>query len=325
MWPGQQPPGGGDPEQNPYHQPGYHQPNPYQRQPGYGTVPPHQQPTPPYGAPQPPPAPPSRGGRTPLVIALATAVVVAAVVTGVMVLRESDDRPGSGEPLAAPSAPPTGAAPAPGAQPRSADDARPTVPGWKVVTNPRHGTRFDVPPDWEVERSGMSTGFEDERKGDGSPLITMSAPARLKSAWCVADTDQDGRAEEHGLATVGTKGGKGAKSTGQAAAQEAGNWVFAAYAQSEPGRVKAAPATPYTTASGLTGSVATATATGTRKANRCATDGKATAFTFKDPTGEFRTWVLFANAGIADELPDPTVRKILSTVRLTGGQGTSSP
>ncbi|MFI1017714.1 hypothetical protein [Streptomyces sp. NPDC020965] len=345
MWPGQQQPGGENPQQqNPYQQPGYHQPNPYQ-QPGYQQPDPYQQPgqqpgqqqpgyqqptAPQYvvhGQPPGPPQPPGGGDdkrRTVIVaVVAATAVVATAVITGVVVLKDDDkgtsDEGAKSTVSGTPSAPPSsgGAAPAPSGNPRAADEARPTIAGWKVVTNPRHGTRFDVPADWEVAASGVNTGFEDKKKGDGTPVNTMSAPAHFKSAWCTVDSNKDGRDEKHGLASAGTKGAKGAKDTGTAAFNEAGSWAWAAYAQTEPkGTVKVAKATPYTTKSGLVGSVSTATATGVRKTTKCDTDGKAIAFTFKDAKGDFRTWALYANKGVPDEVPETTVRRILSTVRL---------
>ncbi|MFI1393955.1 hypothetical protein [Streptomyces sp. NPDC020681] len=332
MWPGQQPPGGeqNPQDQNPYQQPGYQQPNPYQ-QPGYQQPnpyqqPDYQQPTAPYGIPgQPPggPQPPQDDKKKTTIVAIvaATAVVAAAVVTGVIVLKDDDKKTtaddgkvsASKTPSQTPSQPPA----SPTENPRGGEDAKPTIAGWKVVTNPKHGTQFDVPPGWEVSGSGVSTFFEDEKKGDGSPVVVMSAPAHYKSKWCTFDTDKDGDLEEWGMSTVGTKGGKGAKDASTAAYNEAGNWVWAGYAQTEPkGTVKVNKATPYTTKSGLAGSIATATAIGVKKDNKCETDGKAIAFSFKDAAGEFKSWVLYSNKGVPDEVPDATIQQILSTVRL---------
>lgn len=165
--------------------------------------------------------------------------------------------------------------------------------------------------------SGLATGFEDEKAGDGSPVVTMSAPGRYKSEWCTYDDDKDGTADKWSLATAGTKGGQGAKDTAEAAYNEAGSWAWAAYAQTEPkGTVKVAKAVPYTTKSGLKGHVATATALGTKHENKCDTDGKAIAFSFKNAKGDFVSWVMYANTGIKDEVPEETIRKILATVRL---------
>ncbi|MEE1790523.1 hypothetical protein PUR28_07005 [Streptomyces sp. BE308] len=351
MWPGQQPPGGEqnpqDQNQNPYQQPGYQQPNPYQQpgyqqqgapgqqpgypqgqpgqQPGYPQPNPYQQPTmPQHAVPGPPggPQPDSKKKTTLVAIVAATAVVAAAVVTGVVVMNKNGDK-GDGPTVAddkkssSPTAKPSDSATAP-ENPRGADgDPKPVIPGWKVVTNPKWGTQFDVPGDWEVAGSGVFAGFEDAKKPEGPPVVGFSAPAYYKSKWCIDDSDKDGTKEDTGLAGVGTKGAQGAKSTDEAATNEAGNWVWAAYAQTEPkGTVKVGKAKPFTTKSGLTGSVVTATASGVSKKEKCDTDGKSIAFSFKNAKTEYSTWVLYANAAVKDELPDTTIQQILSTVRL---------
>ncbi|MFF3457758.1 hypothetical protein ACFYXH_26235 [Streptomyces sp. NPDC002730] len=330
MWPGQQPPGGeqNPQDQNPYQQPGYQQPNPYQ-QAGYQQPNPYQQPTAPqYAVPGQPsggPQPPQDNKKTTTIVAIvaATAVVAAAVITGVLVLNDEDEgttdesgkeagaskTPGSQKPSQAPASPTE--------NPRGGEDAKPTIAGWKVVTNPKHGTQFDVPAGWEVAGSGVGVGFEDEKKGDGSPVAFMTAPAHYKSKWCTFDSDKDGKVEDWGLSTAGTKGASGAKDAATAAYNEAGTWAWAGYAQTEPkGTVKIAKPKAYTTKSGLTGSVATATALGVKKSNKCDTDGKAIAFSFKDAAGDYKTWILYANTGISDEVSDATIQQILSTVRL---------
>ncbi|WP_329035277.1 hypothetical protein OHT61_04640 [Streptomyces sp. NBC_00178] len=342
MWPGQQPPGGEqnpqDQNQNPYQQPGYHQPNPYQQpgyqqqnQQGYQQPNPYQQPTvPQYAVPGQPGGPRPDDKRKTAIVAVvaATAVVVAAVVTGVVVMNKKDDEGGptaDGKSSASPSAKPSDTASSPAANPRGGEEAAPTVPGWKVVTNPKWGTRFDVPGDWEVAGTGVFSGFEDEKNPTGPPAVGFSAPAHYKSKWCVDDADKDGTKEDTGLAGVGTKGGQGAKSTDEAAKNEAANWVWAAYAQGDPkNKVKIGEPKPYTTKSGLSGSVATATATGLANKDKCDTDGKSIAFTFKNAKDEFASWILYANAGVDDELPDATIQKILSTVRLTEDAGSGA-
>ncbi|MDN3296537.1 hypothetical protein QWM81_21290 [Streptomyces ficellus] len=298
--------------------PGYEQPNPYQQP----TVPQYAVPGQPPGPPMPPRKDDDKKKTTIVAIVAATAVVVAAGVTGFLVLKDDDKKATTGgDPKPSQSASqPTGAPPSPVDNPRDGSDtAKPTIPGWKVVYNPKHGTQFDVPAEWEVLGAGTGVGFEDEKKGDGSPLVTMSAPAEFMSKWCTSDSNKDGRQEDSGLAMVGTKGGQGAKNTAEAAYNEAGTWVWAGYAQTEPkGTVKITKAVPYTTKSGLTGHVATATALNTKKEGKCDTDGKSIAFSFKNDKGDFASWVLYANTGVTDELPDATIQQILGTVRLAG-------
>ncbi|WP_327276520.1 hypothetical protein OG609_35245 [Streptomyces sp. NBC_01224] len=348
MWPGQQPPGGEqnpqDQNQNPYQQPGYQQPNPYQQpgyqqqgqpgqqpgyqqqgqQPGYPQPNPYQQPTvSQYAVPGPSGGPQPDGSKTKttaIAIVAATAVVVAAVVTGVVVMNKdgnkgkdvADDKNSSAP------AKPSGSASSPEENTRGTDgDAKPLIAGWKVVTNPKWGTQFDVPGDWEVGSPGHASFFKDEKKGDGSPLIGFSAPSFYQKKWCVKEPDKNGIAEDISLASAGTRGAQGATDAAKNAHSEAGTWAWAAYAQHMPqSTIKFTPAKQYTTKSGLTGQVVTATAPNVTKRKKCDSDGKTIAFTFKNKKGDFASWVLYGADSVKDELPDTTIQQILSTVRL---------
>jgi hypothetical protein len=330
MWPGQQPPGGeqNPQHQNPYQQPGYQQPNPYQ-QPGYQQPNPYQQPgAQQWGTPSPmgAPKPPSGGGggnRTKYVaIGAATAVVVAAGVTGFLVLGNNgkdDNAGGSTKPSPSASKSTTPSAPA-SENPRGTETEKPTVAGWKVVVNPKWGTAFDVPPDWDVKSPGLLIGFEDDSaKAGGKPLITMSAPAFLKEKWCTSDDDKDGRPDDKALAAAGTKGANGAKTTDEVAVNQVAWWVYGGYTQPDKKSVtydKKAKA--YTTASGIKGSIAWARSKNTPQKGKCASDGKAVTFGFKNSAGDFVAWSLYGATGVKDEIPDATIAKILSTVRLHG-------
>ncbi|MFE9452975.1 hypothetical protein [Streptomyces sp. NPDC006739] len=332
MWPGQQPPGGEqNPQNNPYQQPGYQQPNPYQ-QPGYQQ---YQQPAPygqqpqwgppaPAGAPEPPKG---GGGRTKVVaIVAALAVVVAAGVTGYLVLGGGkDDKAAGGKNGKATGSPSAGADSAgPGSSPstdnpRGDETEKPTVAGWKTVVNPRWGTAFDVPADWEIDSPGTQVAFVDE-KGDGTkPLVTMSAPAEYKSKWCTSDDDKDGHSEDTALAVVGTKGASGAKSAGDAAVREVPWWVYGGYTQPDKKSITYdKKATAYTTKAGVVGAYAWAQSTHTPKKGKCVSDGKAITFGFKNSADDFVTWNLYGAKGVNGEVDKATVMKILSTVRLHG-------
>ncbi|MFI6085502.1 hypothetical protein ACIBBB_31840 [Streptomyces sp. NPDC051217] len=349
MWPGQQPPGGEpnpqDPNPNPYQQPGYQQPNPYQQpgyqqpgyqqQPGYPQQPgaqqpnPYQQPTvPQYAVPGqtggpdgPGPSQDKKRTKTVAIIA-ASAVVVAAAATGFFVTQGDDESANVAEdPKASESKEPKTKPSAPDNPRDGSSVGKPTIAGWKVVTNPNHGTQFDVPADWVVEKPDTFSGFEDVEKGDGSPAITFSAPAFLKSNWCEQDSDQDGEMEDVSLGGTGTKGGKGAKDTATAASNESGSWVWAAYAQEatkdqQQEAIKVEKSKPYTTAAGLKGHYSTAASTGLPKKEKCDSDGKSIAFTFTNAKGDYTTWVVYGAKGVDDEIPDATLMKIMSTVRL---------
>ncbi|MGW2049727.1 hypothetical protein ACWCPF_31775 [Streptomyces sp. NPDC001858] len=345
MWPGQQPPGGEQNPQaqnNPYQQPGYQQPNPYQ-QPGY-----QQQPNPyaqqpqwgaqsPPGAPTPPPVGPGGSGagggagggggnRTKLVaIVAASAVVVAAAVTGFLVLGGDDDDPadvakGSASPTASASASASGSS-GTDDNPRSSETEKATVAGWKVVVNPKWGIAFDVPADWEVQKPGLSQGFEweDKTKTDGYDRILMGGTAEFKSKWCSTDADKDGKTDDTPLAMVGSKGAEGAKTTDEIAVNGPAWWVFGGY--TEPDRKSITfdkKATAFTTASGIVGSYAWAQSTNTPQKGKCDSDGKAITFGFKNSNGDYVSWNLYAAKGVKEELPKATIMQILSTVRLNG-------
>ncbi|MFI8950469.1 hypothetical protein ACIGO6_28580 [Streptomyces sp. NPDC053750] len=338
MWPGQQPPGGEqNPQNNPYQQPGYQQPNPYQ-QPGYQQPNAYGQQQ--WGAPQPagaPQASPGGGGggnRTKLVaIVAALAVVVAAGVTGFLVLGgDKDDQADDGKdkkPSASASAdksesPPTDPSPTGSDDnPRGDGELQATIAGWKVVANPRFGTMFDVPAEWEIDSTDTSVGFEWEEDGK-TDRTTVTAPAYLKSEWCTADENKDGRKESTALATAGTRGEDGAKDATMAAETRVPWWIYGGYTQPDKKSVKYGKPKAYTTASGIEGSVITAYSQGTPQKGKCESEGKAITFAFKNGAGNFVTWNLYGAKGVADEIPEATVQKILSTVRLTEEPPTDS-
>ncbi|POX47643.1 hypothetical protein C3489_29195 [Streptomyces sp. Ru71] len=352
MWPGQQQPPGGEPNPNaqnnpyqqpsqpgyqqpnpnPYQQPGYQQPNPYGQQSQWGA------PTP-AGVPQPATPPPgnlgggSGGGdknRTKLVaIVSAGAVVLTAAVTGFVVFGGDDEKTtagGSDKPTTPPS---VSASPTPttqptgsgaGDNPRSGEAEKATIPGWKVVINPKYGTAFDVPANWVVKDPGLFIGFEDEQKGDGSAYIGMSAPAFYNEKWCTSVSN--GRTSDKELAAAGTKGENGAKDTASVARGDSATWAFGGYTdQNEKTSRKyltiGNPA-PFTTKSGLKGDVATSFTTGVPKKAKCDTDGKATTFAFKNSVGNFVAFTFYGVKGVKEEVPDATIQQILSTVRLHG-------
>ncbi|MFJ3710076.1 hypothetical protein [Streptomyces sp. NPDC090053] len=332
MWPGQQPPGGEqnpqDQNPNPYQQPGYQQPNPYQQpQPGapqgYQQPNPYQQPTvPQYAVGSPPgaPRPPGNDKKKTTVVAIvaATAVVAAAVVTGVVVLKDDGDKSDTaqaGKTSPSASTGDQGKDSSPTANPRAGGEVKPLIAGWKVVVNPKWGTAFDVPPDWEVATSGTFSGFEDAK---GKTLIGHSAPAFYKSKWCTDDADKNGYTEDTGLGGAGTKGADGAKDTQQVAENQVPWWVYGAYTQPNKKLVKTSKSKPYTTKSGITGSLARAWATGVPKKSKCTTDGQAITFGFKNSADDFVAFSLYNSTGVPGALPQATIDKILSTVRLAG-------
>lgn len=262
-------------------------------------------------------------------VAAAAAVVLAVGVTGSLVLGGSkdDNANGGGTHRKAPaSAPPSATASAPTSKnPRGSATGRPTVPGWKVVVNPDLGTAFDVPPDWDVKPPETMIGFDDSKldyddpKNWGKVVVAMGAPAIDQENWCLSDSDKDGLVDRTWLAAAGTKGAKGARSTGDAALSQVAQWVYGGYTQPDRKSIVAdRTAKPYTTRSGVKGDTAWARSRNTPARGRCASDGKAVTFAFRNSAGDLVAWNLFGATGVRGELPDSTIMKILSTVRLHG-------
>ncbi|MFI0143919.1 hypothetical protein [Streptomyces globisporus] len=300
---GQQSPGGEHQQQGPW--------------PPYAGQPPAPGGGAPWNAHPGPPPSPSGGRRRSSVVAVvaATAVVLAAGITGFLVLGD-DGKPEAGptgaggvSPSASPGEPRGGAE----------DGTAPLVPGWKTVTNPKRGIAFDVPVDWAVKSSGWVTYVAENGDPEETPLVGFAAPAILKEKWCRSDDDGNGTQEDTPLASVGSRAEPDARDTAEAAGENARLWVYGSYAQPAKEKVTTGAAKPFTTKSGLTGSVATATSTGVDGPGRCAYDGKATAFAFENPAGETLSWTFVGVRGVDDEVPEPTVRKILGTVRLVDG------
>lgn len=334
MWPGQQPPGGEQNPQaqnNPYQQPGYQQPNPYQ-QPGYQQPNPYAQQQPQWGAPtavgglQPGSGGDGGGNRTKVVaIVAATAVVVAAGVTGFLVLGGKDDKgEASGKGSASPSVSESASASASSGtddNPRDDDTEPATIAGWKVVVNPKWGIAFDVPADWEVQSPGLSQGFEweDKKQTDGYDSIIMGGTVEYKSKWCGVDDDKDGKTDYTPLAMAGSKGAEGAKNTDEIALNTPAWWVFGGYTEPDKKSISFdEKATAFTTASGVKGSYSWAQSKNTPQKGKCDSDGKAITFGFKNSAGDFVSWNWLGAKGVKDEVPKETIMKILSTVRLHG-------
>lgn len=264
-----------------------------------------------------------------MVAVVAVAAVVAGVGLGGFLLRGAEDYHaggGSGDTTAAasPSKSATASASA-SPEPHSSRTERPTVPGWKVVVNPKWGTAFDVPPGWDVESSSALIGFEDStvdysKPGNwGKAIVVMSGPAIFKANWCLSDGDKDGRMDDTSLAIVGTKGSQGSKSTAEVAVGLADLWVYGGYTQPDRKNiVHDRTARSYTTRSGVKGSIAWARSRDTPREDKCDSDGKAITFGFKNSAGGFVAWSLVGATGVKGELPDSTIMKILSTVRLHG-------
>ncbi|HEX5566601.1 MAG TPA: hypothetical protein VFY14_06670 [Streptomyces sp.] len=339
MWPGQQQPGGEQNPQhpNPYQTPGYQAPNPYQT-PGYQTPNPYQQPGGPWGPPGAPggPQPPyegggggknGRGGKTvAIAIVTAVAVIAAGVVTAVLLLGNDDqgDTAKGGDSSASPSAEPSPAeSESPGEEPDERPDdpsnprdglspekPEPVVSGWQVVTNAKHHNAFDVPPEWKVKSETTIIGYgqKDEDDPFSGPQVAFSGPAYHKEAWCTSGNSRYTRA------IAGSKGAQGSRGTAEAAQIAAENFVYFAYGEQKD-TVKSVKPKPFSNEHGITGHIASATATGVEKKNKCDSDGKVVAVSWLDGSKDLRLWLLVTDAGVEDEVSQETIDKMTASLR----------
>lgn len=317
--PGQQP--------NPYQQPGYGSEQGYGGQPGTGQNP-YAQPGGPGqsgqwgpasmpGGPQAPMDPKQGPGgnkkRNIIVASVAAVAVAAAAVAGVFVFTgddkkddEADDKPSASasEGSGGESSPAQETDPGGGGG-DSADPGKPVVPGWQTVINPKWYSAFDVPKtkDWEVQRDSVITGFEDDK---GKVLVAMSAPAYYKKDWCKSSS----------RAAVGTKGAKGSKDTKEAAKLAAANFALAGYDQKQKGTLKETPPKPFHNDHGIKGHTAAATITGAPKDDKCSPGaGKVVTASWINSNGDLAIWVFYTDAGVKDEVPDATIKKMLGSLR----------
>ncbi|WNI32284.1 hypothetical protein [Streptomyces sp. ITFR-6] len=242
----------------------------------------------------------------------AAAVIVAAcAVTGVLVLRDDGSDKADPKPAASASA-------SPGDKSRSAAEggSGPLVPGWNTVVNAQRGITFDVPPSWARKSASWVSYVAKDDDPEEKPLVAMMAPAVLKEKWCTSDDDKSGSEEDTPLASTGTTGEKSSKNTAAAAKDTATNWVYGAYTQPDRTRLTIGEPEPYRTKTGIQGSLVTVTSSGTPAKGKCDGDDKAVTFAFKNAKGVFVSWTYVGAHGVPDEVPDTTIRKILSTVRL---------
>jgi hypothetical protein len=247
-------------------------------------------------------------------VSAATAVAVAAAVTAVFLLRDG----GSTDGAAGPASPaPASGSPSGSASPGAPGTVQPTIKGWKAVVNPAHGTAFDVPADWEVAEPSVFSGFSDEKDPD-KPAIGHTAPAFYKKKWCSLDANGDGYVNDIALASTGSKGADGAKTTDEAAEKTATAWAYSAFAAPDKQVVKWDKPVAYTTKAGIKGSYVKARTEGAKKDHKCAGDGWAIAFGFKNSKGDFVAWDFYGRTGVPGAVRDDLVMRILSTVRLAG-------
>jgi hypothetical protein len=57
------------------------------------------------------------------------------------------------------------------------------------------------------------------------------------------------------------------------------------------------------------------TVTGVKKTDKCSSDGKSFTVAYEAENGDLAIWCLYAAEGVKDEIPDATIKKIMSTLR----------
>ncbi|MFI0731055.1 hypothetical protein ACH4S9_19030 [Streptomyces sp. NPDC021225] len=266
-----------------------------------------------------PPEPPRKKNRTAVIaVVAAVAVVAAAGVTAVFVLNKDDSKKDEAKTDKKPSATAPSSASSPAQDgggdednPRAGVTAKPVVPGWKTVVNPKRHDAFDVPAGWYVASPDTLSSYSK----DGKPIISMTGPAYYKKENCTVKDKKTGLTGSSPLAGTGTKGAQGAKTQAEAAKNEALNWVYAVFDQEKTGTFKYTKPKKFTSDHGITGYSSSATVTGVKKTDKCSSDGKSFTVTYTDINGDFATWVLYAAKGVKDEVPDETIKKIMSTLR----------
>lgn len=154
---------------------------------GFGAFSQGQQPHPGMTGASPSPEPP-RKGRGPLIGAIgASAVVVIAIATTIVVISMGGDsqQPAAQE-TSSPSSPTTPtsetnttAPESPAPESHVAAPQTPVVPGWQVVAVPKRTAIYDAPPDWTLEKPDNIVGF-----GPAEDAVTLTGAAVYKDGFC---------------------------------------------------------------------------------------------------------------------------------------------
>ncbi|MFI1797835.1 hypothetical protein ACH427_10810 [Streptomyces sp. NPDC020379] len=329
------PPGGGlhaqptvfaQPAVPPPPRPGTQPPPPPGTQP---PPPPGMRPPSPYGMQPPPPAPAPQGKSNKTLLAVVGGVVTLAVVGGGAFFLLKDDKKSDeakkddkGRSVIAPDPgakkgekPTGGDSPAP-------SGAQPMVAGWQTQTAREYRFRYDVPgkdAQWNLLPRDTMTSYVD---ASGKPEITMRDVAHFREGGCSSSANPKalGEAGKGQLATVGTMGGDPSLSIQENARNWAGNWGFFAYGgKTNKPRIEVSEAKPWKR-NGIDGWTATARVTVTNRPSTCV---PATAISKsiveKLPDGKFHSWVIYADQGVPDALPEAEIDKIMATVRPAKG------
>ncbi|MCC3771400.1 hypothetical protein K6I34_004353 [Streptomyces sp. UNOC14_S4] len=210
-----------------------------------------------------------------------------------------------------------------GSGPSGQDGGKAVTPaGWQTQTAHEYRFQYDVPgkaEHWSLLPRDTMTSYVDEA---GKPEITMRDPAHFREGGCSSSANPNalGEAGKGQLATVGTMGGDTSLSIQENARNWAGNWGFFAYGgKGHKPKIDVSEAKPWKH-NGIDGWTATAKVGVTSRPSPCV---PATAIVKsiveKLPDGKFHSWVIYADQGVPDALPESEIDRIMGTVRPVKG------
>ncbi|MGW1077094.1 hypothetical protein [Streptomyces sp. NPDC002537] len=289
----------------------------------------HAQPTvfaQPVVTPPPPPAPPPpqppRNNKT-LFAVIGGAVALAVLGGGAFFLLKDDGK--KSDEAKKVIAPDPGRKDGKDVQPSPSgpSGAQPVAAGWQTQTAMEYGFRYDVPgkaDNWTILPRDTMTSYVDEA---GKPQITMRDPAHFREGGCSSNANPNaafGEAGKGQLATVGTMGGDTSLSIQENARNWAGNWGFFAYGgKAHKPKIEVSEAKPWRH-NGIDGWTATAKVTVTNRPSPCVPPTAIVkSIVEKRPDGKFHSWVVYADQGVPDALPEAEIDKIMGTVRPVKG------
>ncbi|MGK5733893.1 hypothetical protein [Streptomyces sp. URMC 124] len=278
------------------------------------------------------PAPPGGGGGTgggrsnKTLLAVVGGVVALAVIGGgaFFLLKGGDDKKDD-QKVTADGTPKAGDKPADkpaaeGGQQKPAQEGGPqAVPaGWQTQTSREHKLQYDVPgtgEKWKVFPQDTMIAYTD---ASGKPQITMRDTANFTEGGCASSANPNaiGEAGKGQLATVGTAGGDASISIQENARNWAGNWGMYAYGGlSNKPKIEVTQATPWKQ-NGIDGWTATAKVKVANRPSPCVPPTAIVkSIVWKLPSGEFASWIMYADQGVSGALPESRIDEIMKTVR----------
>ncbi|KNB50362.1 hypothetical protein AC230_26335 [Streptomyces caatingaensis] len=190
--------------------------------------------------------------------------------------------------------------------------------GWQTQTYERHGFSYDVPGQdakWKLLPGDTMISYTEK----GKPVVAMTGTANFREGGCASNPNPDtfGEAGKGQLATVGTTGGGKDGTLQDNARNWAGNWGVMAYGglgANKP-KIQVSQATPWKH-NGVEGYTATAKVTVTHRPSSCVPPTAIVrSIAQKLPDGTFHGWVIYADQGVPNALPEAEIDKIMNTVR----------